>query len=43
MTTSCAPLSPEICDTELDDENDEDGGDTEPNGDEVDSNFTEDG
>ncbi|PCK81212.1 hypothetical protein CPT34_11030 [Rhizobium sophoriradicis] len=37
------PVSPEICDTELEDEYDEDGGDTELNGDEVDSNFSEDG
>ncbi|NEJ57496.1 hypothetical protein [Rhizobium ruizarguesonis] len=37
-----SPVSAEICDTELEDENDEDGGDTEPNGDELDSSFTED-
>ncbi|MEH7869707.1 hypothetical protein V7795_21505 [Rhizobium laguerreae] len=36
------PVSAEICDTELEDENDEDGGDTEPNGDELDASFTED-
>ncbi|WP_245512501.1 hypothetical protein [Rhizobium leguminosarum] len=36
------PVSAEVCDTELEDENDEDGGDTEPNGDEQDSSFTED-
>ncbi|MGZ2383859.1 hypothetical protein EHI46_17580 [Rhizobium leguminosarum] len=33
----------EQADLEIEDENDEDGGDTELNGDEVDSNFSEDG
>ncbi|WP_245483621.1 hypothetical protein [Rhizobium ruizarguesonis] len=37
-----SPVSAEVCDTELEDENDEDGGDIEPNGDEQDSSFTED-
>ncbi|PDV89964.1 hypothetical protein CO652_00655 [Rhizobium sp. H4] len=37
-----SPVSLEQADLELEDENDEDGGDTEPNGDEVDSSFSED-
>ncbi|NNG71431.1 hypothetical protein HLI18_16180 [Rhizobium laguerreae] len=37
------PVSSEQTDLEIEDENDEDGGDTEPNGDELDSNFSEDG
>lgn len=37
-----SPISADACDTEIEDENDEDGGDTEPNGDEVDTGFTED-
>lgn len=37
------PVGTELADLEVEDENDEDGGDTEPNGDEGDSNFSEDG
>ncbi|NKQ73870.1 hypothetical protein C3Y89_26655 [Rhizobium sp. UPM1132] len=37
------PVGSEQADLEIEDENDEDGGDTEPNGDELDSNLTEDG
>ncbi|MEH7870015.1 hypothetical protein V7795_23130 [Rhizobium laguerreae] len=37
------PVGTEQTDLEIEDENDEDGGDTEPNGDELDSNLTEDG
>ncbi|KEC75455.1 hypothetical protein RLPCCGM1_c0832 [Rhizobium leguminosarum bv. phaseoli CCGM1] len=37
------PVNAEHADLEVEDENDEDGGDAEPNGDEVDSNFSEDG
>ncbi|QND39111.1 hypothetical protein HB771_17440 [Rhizobium leguminosarum bv. viciae] len=37
------PVGSEQTDLEIEDENDEDGGDTEPNGDELDSNLTEDG
>ncbi|MBY5587864.1 hypothetical protein HFO49_10285 [Rhizobium leguminosarum] len=37
------PVGSEQTDMEIEDENDEDGGDTEPNGDELDSNLTEDG
>ncbi|MBY5440485.1 hypothetical protein [Rhizobium leguminosarum] len=37
------PVGSEQADLEIEDENDEDGGDTEPNGDEVDSNLSEDG
>ncbi|MBY5743533.1 hypothetical protein HFO28_07990 [Rhizobium leguminosarum] len=37
------PVGSEQTDLEVEDENDEDGGDTEPNGDEVDTNFSEDG
>ncbi|MGO7542221.1 hypothetical protein ACC680_26975 [Rhizobium ruizarguesonis] len=36
------PVSADQADLEMEDENDEDGGDTEPNGDEIDSSFTED-
>lgn len=36
------PVSREQADLEVEDENDEDGGDTEPNGDEIDTSFTED-
>ncbi|MGO7575923.1 hypothetical protein ACC699_13710 [Rhizobium ruizarguesonis] len=36
------PVSAEQADLEIEDENDEDGGDTEPNGDELDASFTED-
>ncbi|TAV04048.1 hypothetical protein [Rhizobium ruizarguesonis] len=36
------PVSAEQADLEIEDENDEDGGDTEPNGDEFDTSFTED-
>ncbi|MBY5343666.1 hypothetical protein HFN08_25405 [Rhizobium leguminosarum] len=37
------PVGSEQTDLEIEDENEEDGGDTEPNGDELDSNLTEDG
>lgn len=37
------PVGSEQSDLEVEDENDEDGGDTEPNGDELDSNLSEDG
>ncbi|XKM41248.1 hypothetical protein A4U53_010900 [Rhizobium ruizarguesonis] len=37
-----SPVSAEQADLEIEDENDEDGGDTEPNGDELDTSFTED-
>ncbi|EJC66114.1 hypothetical protein Rleg5DRAFT_1821 [Rhizobium leguminosarum bv. viciae WSM1455] len=37
------PVDSEQTDLEIEDENDEDGGDAEPNGDELDSNLTEDG
>ncbi|MBB4215584.1 hypothetical protein CO662_36735 [Rhizobium anhuiense] len=37
------PVGSEQTDLEIEDENDEDGGDAEPNGDELDSNFSEDG
>ncbi|MBY5357296.1 hypothetical protein HFO94_27845 [Rhizobium leguminosarum] len=37
------PVGLEQTDLEIEDENDEDGGDAEPNGDELDSNFSEDG
>ncbi|CAN7583886.1 hypothetical protein [Rhizobium leguminosarum] len=37
-----SPVSADQSDLEIEDENDEDGGDTEPNGDEIDSSFTED-
>ncbi|TBB05140.1 hypothetical protein ELH55_01510 [Rhizobium ruizarguesonis] len=36
------PVSAEQADLEIEDENDEDGGDTEPNGDELDTSFTDD-
>ncbi|MGO8104909.1 hypothetical protein AB9F46_31460 [Rhizobium leguminosarum] len=36
------PVGSEQADLEIEDENDEDGGDTEPNGDELDASFTED-
>jgi hypothetical protein len=36
------PVSADQADLEIEDENDEDGGDTEPNGDEIDTSFTED-
>ncbi|WP_392711110.1 hypothetical protein [Rhizobium ruizarguesonis] len=36
------PVSAEQADLEIEDENDEDGGDTEPNGDERDTSFTDD-
>ncbi|EJZ22434.1 hypothetical protein NE852_03340 [Rhizobium sp. Pop5] len=36
------PISAEACDTELENEHYEDGGDTEPNGDELDTNYTAD-
>ncbi|ANL48671.1 hypothetical protein AMC87_CH04050 [Rhizobium phaseoli] len=37
-----SPVSHDQADLEVEDENDEDGGDTEPNGDEADTSFTED-
>jgi len=37
-----SPISAEACDAELENEHYEDGGDTEPNGDELDTSFTED-
>ncbi|TAX39126.1 hypothetical protein [Rhizobium leguminosarum] len=37
------PVGSEQTDLEIEDENDEDSGDAEPNGDEFDSNFSEDG
>ncbi|MBB4297262.1 hypothetical protein GGI55_001789 [Rhizobium leguminosarum] len=37
------PVGSEHTDLEIEDENDEDSGDAEPNGDELDSNFSEDG
>ncbi|MBY3445534.1 hypothetical protein [Rhizobium laguerreae] len=37
------PVCSEQADLEIEDENDEDGGDAEPNGDELDSNLSEDG
>jgi len=36
------PAGSEHADLEMEDENDEDGGDTEPNGDELDTSFTQD-
>lgn len=36
------PVSADQADLEIEDENDEDGGDAEPNGDEIDTSFTED-
>lgn len=36
------PVGSEQADLEIEDENDEDGGDAEPNGDELDTSFTED-
>ncbi|MGO8180340.1 hypothetical protein [Rhizobium leguminosarum] len=37
------PVGSEQTDLEIEDENDEEGGDAEPNGDELDSNLTDDG